>query len=342
MEIIIFIQLSALLFCCVSASYMDLKQGKISNQLIAAMLVVAAVLDIFAYGFFDRASLIVFLKNSAFVCFISGLLYFTHIWAGGDTKLLIAIALLYPSRYYWMIRSLAFPLLPIIAPMFIIGFVYLLVESLTLLFYKGINESFESLLHKFTAGVVQYLKTVVFISALCHIYLFFIAPYLQLPTAIFTFICIIFVWIFCTTFVYRSKLLIVSVLVFDILMTVFTGNITVSTFGFTYVIAIVFLLLRVLIGSFNYETIPTDQVREGMVLSHASSIIMQNSKVSGLPGISDETLKSRLSADEAKSIQKWEHAKSGCSHITIVKKIPFAIFISLGTLAYFVIGMVLH
>ena len=71
-----------------------------------------------------------------------------------------------------------------------------------------------------------------------------------------------------------------------------------------------------------------------MILSQVSSLLMQNSRIEGLPPVSDESLDSRLTTEEAESIVRWSKTKNGLKQITIVRKIPFAVFITSGALAY--------
>ena len=67
---------------------------------------------------------------------------------------------------------------------------------------------------------------------------------------------------------------------------------------------------------------------------------MQNSITKGLPQISTEDLKSRLTSEEIESINIWAKA-THTEKLTIIKKIPFAIFISIGFISYFIIWSVL-
>lgn len=86
-----------------------------------------------------------------------------------------------------------------------------------------------------------------------------------------------------------------------------------------------------------YEVIPLESLQSGMILSVGSSILMQGSRVRGLPNISTEDLESRLTKEEVESIKRWGAGKE-IMEITIIKKIPFAIFLGLGFLTYFSIG----
>lgn len=77
-----------------------------------------------------------------------------------------------------------------------------------------------------------------------------------------------------------------------------------------------------------------------MILSTVSTIIMQSSITKGLPSISTEDLKSRLTLDEIESIKIWARA-THTKTLTIVRKIPFAIFISIGFISYFILWCIL-
>lgn len=85
-----------------------------------------------------------------------------------------------------------------------------------------------------------------------------------------------------------------------------------------------------------YEEIKIADLKKGMILSTISSMMMQNSRVRGLPSVSTEDLKSRLTEEQVNSICRWSKSRK-IETITIVRKIPFAIFIFSGFLSYFVI-----
>ena len=65
------------------------------------------------------------------------------------------------------------------------------------------------------------------------------------------------------------------------------------------------------------------------------------SRVQGLPTISTEDLKSRLTKDEVESINRWSKTPKGNASIVIVRKIPFALFIGIGTVIFIVLEMAL-
>ena len=73
-----------------------------------------------------------------------------------------------------------------------------------------------------------------------------------------------------------------------------------------------------------------------MILSSVSSILMQNSRTRGLPPVSSEDLRSRLTEEQIASIGRWAESRN-IINVTVVRKIPFAAFIMGGFVSYFVI-----
>ena len=96
-----------------------------------------------------------------------------------------------------------------------------------------------------------------------------------------------------------------------------------------YLIVLAAMLLRLLISEYNYEEINTSNVKKGMILSMSDTMLFVNSKIKGLPTLSTEDLRSRLTDEEANSVVKWGKSKYGKKTVKIVRKTPFAIFISL-------------
>ena len=97
------------------------------------------------------------------------------------------------------------------------------------------------------------------------------------------------------------------------------------------------MIIRVLLSEYNYKTIPTSEVKKGMILSSLTTIFMAKSNSNGLPGISYEDMRSRLTQDEAEAVVKWGTTKKGLAEVQIVRKVPYAIFILGGLIAYSII-----
>lgn len=105
-------------------------------------------------------------------------------------------------------------------------------------------------------------------------------------------------------------------------------------------IAAVFLLQRNA-ESYNYKRIPTASVRKGMILSSRTVFSFAKSRVKGLPCDMSEGMKARLTEEEVSAIHRWEESVYGSHEVIIVRKLPFALFISIGFLLMFCVKVVL-
>ena len=105
------------------------------------------------------------------------------------------------------------------------------------------------------------------------------------------------------------------------------------------IIACVVLILRLILEKYNYKKIKTEDVTQGMVMSYISILKFSKSKVVGLPKYTSEDIQSRITKDEAESIKRWKNSKYGEETVTIVRKMPFAVFISIGACIYIIIRM---
>ena len=98
-------------------------------------------------------------------------------------------------------------------------------------------------------------------------------------------------------------------------------------------------LLKHFNNDYNYEEIVIEQLKPGMILSTTSSYIFFNDKLSKYKKISDETLRSRLTEKDIDQIKEVSLKRDYIKNITIMKKIPFALFISLSTIIIILEGV---
>ena len=101
-EIILFLLLSVV---CVYGSVSDIKTGSLSNKMLLLFSIVGIVLDCFYYTYDKPQAATVFLVNLIITVIISVLLFLFHIWAGGDSKLLITASILYPAGFYFSYKG---------------------------------------------------------------------------------------------------------------------------------------------------------------------------------------------------------------------------------------------
>lgn len=342
MNIVDVIKLSALIICCILATKTDLQHGTISNKLVVVFGIMGILLDVISIFVSSPDENILFLQNALSLIVISFILYFLKIWAGGDCKLLIVVALLFPSSLYWRLSLTQFTLWYTLGFMFGTGLLYLMTESIILWLREEREGFLKDFFWRFIVSIKYYVKALVFLSGFSHIYLKFVYPHFHLPTIIYTSICIVYIWILNRCHFFDSKIILGLLVFFDVAMTLITGNITLSTMWEAYLITVSFMIIRIFINRYNYKIIDAVDIEKGMILSRMSSLVMQNSTIKGLPDISDESLRSRITSEEVASVIRWSKTKNGYKQIVIVRKMPFAVFISCGVLMYLLFRGVLQ
>lgn len=323
------------------ASYSDIKEGVIPNRLLIPFAVIGVFLDGIYIIFVARDILLLTLGNILATVLIALLLYWTHAFAGGDLKLVATMSLLYPAGAYLTYGSSDITLFIAIFFAVFWGYIYLLAETL-LNIGKG-DTGFD---RKYVQSyLLHYLKT--YISAMSYVSFLtllsgIVSRYiLQVSSAIIWAGGFAIAWMCGRYPVLRQKKLVGAVLIVDFIMGWILNVFPFSRNPGTYIFTAVLVLCQMAVRSNLYREIPTAEVKKGMILSLVSSLSMQRSRVHGLPGISSEDLRDRLTEEQAESVKKWGKTKNGLDKLMIIRKIPFAIFITFGFITYFSIWGVL-
>lgn len=330
------IKIAVLLTICTLAAWTDIARGIISNLLILVAVLAGVFLNILGWIITPDANKVVQLVNVFAMCAVSVLLYVFHIWAGGDCKLLMAVSLLVPRCMYtpFLNQWLSLMLLP--ATAFLFSYLFLLWDSVVQAFSRKSVFRKEVLSSMLLPMLIRYCANVVYITILDQVLLSFCGMRIQ-PFLFLINVCVILG--INSIIVLQNRYIVLVSLLMSIVIKVIADQPIVTTFDLiNLVLVLVLLSLRIFIDSYNYATLPTNQVQAGMILSTATTLLFTNSNVKGLPQMSTEDLRSRLTAEEADSVRRWEHSKYGQPTVRIVRKIPFAIFIALGTIVYLIIG----
>ena len=330
--------LIALLICLgiISAVY-DIRFGIIPNKIIVIFLICGLVLDTVLYGVLARDIMSLFIINLIASIVLALCFYYTHIFAGGDCKLIIAMSLLYPAGMYLLYDRTRCTLIMAVCIAIFYGFVYLLISSVKKIITREIVIT--------KTDIKEYVASYIKIYVVAMVYVIFTnlgftaigSRGIKIPDWIIWTACILIAWFTARIAIFKNRYLLMAVGVLDIIIAIILGVMPISVHPGTYIFTAGLVICQLLMRTNLYETIKTSDVRSGMILSLASSIIMQGSKIKGLPGISSEDLKSRLTDEQVKSIIKWSESSRGQAEICIVKKIPFAVFIVLGYISYFLI-----
>lgn len=325
----------------VITSISDVRDGHIYNKTLLGFSAVAIALEIIYYGYFARDLLPLFIINIGIITFISLILFYTHSFAGGDCKLTVVMAMLYPANYYLVYGKTEITLYFALCIAILYGYLYLFGFSIYALM-KGRTK----ITREYVKGYfVSFIKSFVSASGyICTINLLFICigiSGIYVNEWIVRIVCMMTAWLVGKSTVLKKWPMVLGIYIIDIILGMFLGFMPFSFNPENYVLVIILLLCQMTIRTSLYDEVQITALKKGMILSSFSSMLMQNSKVRGLPPISSEDLKSRLTEEQIASIGRWASSRNVKS-VTVVRKIPFAVFIFGGFLSYFIIWSVVR
>ncbi len=326
--------LTALLLTCLYVSATDIKNGIIENKILAMSGLLCCGFNILYYTIFAREYFTVFLIDFVLLVILSVGMYALNLWAAGDSKLLFLVVFAIPGRFYDLERGAA-PAVYIIVFTFSISFIYVVLESIVLRIQKKerIQMPEKGKIADFFKG---YLNITVYILAVNHlVYLLF--PIFASQNASLIAMADLFLSIMICKYPIFSRLsslciAAVAALIITINYSIKYGLALPNLRVYGYIAVIMFF--RSIAEQYNFQTIPTAEAKPGMILSVSTVLAMAPSKVAGLPRSTTEDMRSRLTAEQAAAVVRWEHSKYGQPEIMIVRKIPFAVFITLGALTF--------
>ena len=332
-----------LLLCCACvlcglSVWTDLRHGQIKNKHLVVGFTIGLALNIVYYAVYCRDCLGITALN----LFISALLsigfYFVHIWSAGDSKLLIVLISLLPGRLFWANTDTIVPAAYLFILVFSIGYLYLIGEAVYLDFKKHAIK-----LPTITkAGAWTTIKS--YFHAFIVLYAWNSALSIAVPSFVennihlLSFISNIQITDLREKPVNHTKILIGSCIILDVVMLVLTRN-SITAAGVlrmaqTYLLVLLVMWTTWIAGKYVYESVPTADVKAGMILSKSTVVCFAPSRVKGLPQISYEDMRSRLTEEEAAAVRRWKDSKYGKETVVTVRKIPFASFIAVGVLLF--------
>ena len=318
------------------ATITDIKNGIIQNKALLIVTVVGLIVNVIYFSVYAREFVLSYLINLAVVSAFAIALYGFHFWAAGDSKLLICITFLFPARLYDDGVIMYAPGILVFIYVFLIAYIYIVIDSIVCFirkdrFYAG-NRIRKEDVKRFLVG---YLICFVYMRALSELLRFALGDFYYQNQIAFSFVFFFIAMKIHEKALFRKWYTIAIAMVLNLIF-IPSFRFQVSNL-YGYGILFVALLLRYLLSGYNYKQIPTETVEKGMVLSIPTVMMFTTSRVKGLPQTTFEDMRSRLSEEEVEAIRRWKDSKYGKGTITIVKKIPFAIFIVMGELVFFFI-----
>ena len=318
------------IFCSIS----DIRINKIPNVSIVCGLICALIGNFIYFLVFDDTLIWNFIFNIFSAIIISFKMYALHIWAGGDVKLFVLMAMLVPAEFYKQKAPLS--IVTIYITVFSVAFIYLIIESVILTLVR--EKAFDKLSVKFSAKPI--LSCMVSIMAFQVLLRLVFQGYYYDYLPVFLLLNVILVLSFNKIkFLNKNWSIILCSIISgaNLIVSIATNQYKVELK--TIVVAVVVICFRTLAERFNYQEIDAVDVKKGMILSIGTVIGFSNSRVKGLPKFTTEDISSRITQEEADSIKRWANSKNGKDKITVLRKIPFAIFISIGFIFYLILGV---
>lgn len=326
--------ISILILEGVLCSYSDFKANRIPNTVIVCGIICAVVGNVLYFSFSDRELILNFLLNAFFSILISFSMYALHIWAGGDVKLFILLSVLIPAEFLKQKAPLS--IVTIFITIFSIAFIYLVVESIILAAKKEKGMCRNSLGFSAKATLSCMASVIAFQTILRIAFRDYYYDYISF----FLLLNVLFVLVFGKIKFLSHKLSIMTCFFISGISVII--SIVNKQYGVDIMSVLITLLViyfKALAERFNYKEINTVDVTKGMVLSYGTVLEFSNSRVKGLPTFTTEDIATRITQEEADSIVRWAASKGGKEKITVLRMMPFAVFITAGFMIYLFFGV---
>ena len=322
----------------------DLKYGVIENKIILMSSVFCITISAVYYSLFAQEYFFLFIINLISMSTVSVILYAYDVWAAGDSKLMMIVFLAIPGRFYFLNYNGVLPGFLLLIAVFSLAFVYIAGES-TVLWIKNkewktidksqLNIGWKPLLRSFLACVTLIFHINGLLSFLFPVFISENNALLLMTTFLLVLTVLKFPGLRSTVFI-SINCVVCLILVSLGIITIHIGSVNYSP----YLLLLLIIFIRFISEKHNYKEIPTDQVMQGMILSLKTVIKLSSSGIKGLPLFTTEDLRSRLTKEEAGNIHRWGNSANGESTITIVRKIPFAIFIASGVFVFLILELI--
>lgn len=342
---LVYIQSFIAIILGVISAITDLKSKKIYNKNIVVFVIISFFIYLILCKEIDMIYMKSYLINLSISIAISFLFFYFKIWAAGDAKLFLAIIFMIPFELYEIENSNVFPGIYLLIIIFSIAFIYVFLETVYLwiidknrkktVISKNIKKNeIESFIIKYFLGY--------FIVLFVNNILFEFFYNFKIGNAGLILICNMLL----LTFIYRiitndfiSFIIMCVFMIFNIIYYVVYGLNLYAIDIKIIILVLIIMLFRNVSEKYNYEEIEVENLKPRMILSFGSVLKFYGSKVKGLPQSTSETTDSRLTDEEVKSIKRWSKTKKGEKTIVIVRHMPFAPFMFIGEVVFFILKL---
>ena len=335
-----YLRIGIIVVIMITTSLIDLITGKIRNYITISGIIVGLLLNIISLLIFKEERWGLQLANVSIVAAIAVIMYAAKIWAGGDTKTVLALALLYPIDNYLMYAGVYLSLWLWLFFSLSIGYVYIVVESIYRLIKRRSKIDIQEIKKQFLFSLRIYIINMLIVILFNFCMELSVYRLINVNDIYKTLISFVILLIVVRLGIGNDKrIILITAALSIIVMIVSRGSFVLQSWKM-YIAIIAFMLIRALTQQYNYDIIPVQELGKGMIISKRMFFFFAKSKVKGLPTNFSEKLDSRLTQEEVDSIQRWSSSKYGMQEVEIVRKVPFAVFISLGLVFYYYLGVI--
>ena len=343
---LIYFQMIIALALGLIASFSDFKNKKIYNKNIVIAMIISTILYSIFYKQIDAIFIKNYIINLLITVVIAFAFFYLKIWAAGDAKLFIAITYMIPFEVYELNENNYFASLYLLIIIFSLAFVYVFFETLYLFLKdKEKNKIFKMQKiekSKVIDGCISYLMGCFIISFLNNVmYKLFFDFCCSNSELIYISNILILFFIYRITNTKKRVILLKIFLILNMIYYICFGFKTTTIDLSMYIIILLIIIYKNISEKYNYKIINIQDLKDRMILSFESVLAFYGSRVKGLPTTTDETTDSRLTKEQVNSIKRWSKTKNGSETITIVRHMPFAPFMFLGELLFFIYKVII-
>lgn len=256
-------------------------------------------------------------------------MFYIKMWAAGDAKLFMLMYFLLPPSLLDN-GSLAFCIIPYMF-IFIPALGWMAVDSLVRLIRKEETRKQPLQIKQMVTNIsINLIES----TALYSVASFCFGSFIAEESLFFAVLMIVYVfWCNSVPWMRKWPAIIAHGIVMVIFWSINSWTVALPQWS-SQIILIAVILCQRFIAMYNYQLIPTECVRTGMILSTETVLRFQLSRVHGLPIDASEELSTKISAEQADAVRRWEKSAHGQPTVWIVRKVPFAIMILIGFVAW--------
>ena len=336
---LVYIQAIISIILCFISTITDCKEKKIFNKVIILFLLLSLCFYIIFFNQIENIQIRPFCINLLISLIISFVFFYFKIWSAGDAKLFCTLIFMIPYELYEVNDKNVFPALYLLIIIFSSAFIYVFFETL----FLWIKDS-EKFKHN-KLSTVQ-IKEMILYYFMGYFISFFISIFFTLINNDFVFnnegllLIINVLLLFCLyRIINTNKKSLIFTGLFGVIDIIFILYFKVQFQNINYklfFIVIAIIIFRNLSEKYNYKEILIEELKPRMILSYGSVLSFYASRIKGLPKSTTENTDSRITEEEVESIKRWSKTKKGSDKIVVVRFMPFAPFIFVGELIFFI------